>query len=129
MTMCSMYVGDLEKFDWRGDWNGNLPPRLTPPFPPMAGNYHYHSKFEEWVEKTGVFSAQVDFDGYVAKVTKAQILKLIAECYDSDPSYTNPKKMLRWEGKAYLVEKLDALKRAVAGLEDDREYGLVSECF
>jgi len=124
-----MYIGDLEGFDWSGKSPGNPPRSLTPPFPPIAGNYSYHMKFEEWVKTAGTYSAQVDFDAFVARMTKAQVFELIAECYGCDPSYTDPNQMLRWEGKAYLVEKLDALKCAVAALADDKEYGLVSECF
>jgi hypothetical protein len=129
MTCCSMFIGDLHGFDWQGDWNGNLPGSLTSPFPPVRDD-HYHSKFDEWVEKAGVFHAQTDFDGFVARVTKAQILEFIEFCYGSDSSYTDPDRMLRSsDGKAFLVEKLDRLKVEVAALDDGIDYGLVSECF
>jgi len=44
-----------------GDWNGNIPPRLGPGFPP--GPAHYHATFDAWVDQTGVINKQTDFDG------------------------------------------------------------------
>jgi hypothetical protein len=124
-----MFVGDLKNFNWEGgDWNGNLPKRLTSAFPPV-NKYSYHGALDRWVRKVGAFYAQTDFDAYVARVTRAQILDFIEFCYGWDSSYTDPDQMLRSHGTAYLVEQLDKLKREVASLDDATEYGLVSECW
>ncbi len=50
MTICEVYVGDLKDptFKWRGgNWNGNIPARLSPIFPPLPGNYN--RTYEAWV--------------------------------------------------------------------------------
>lgn len=125
MTMCSMFIADVKGFDWKG---GRLPPAVTRAFPPIHGK-HYHWAFEDWVERTGSDERPIDWDAVGASITKKQILELIDHCYGTDASYNDPAQMLRWEGKAYLVEKLDELKRQVAELDPDGEYALVSECW
>jgi hypothetical protein len=55
-------------------------------------------------------------------------VRFITDHYDADPAYTDPARMLYWEGRAYQVESLKELKEKVAALDDSREYGLVSEC-
>jgi hypothetical protein len=125
MTMCSMFIADVKAFDWKG---GRLPPAATRAFPPIRGN-RYHWAFEEWVKRTGADERGIDYDASGAPITKEQILELIEHCYGTDPSYNDPEQMLRSEGKAYLVEQLDELKRQVAELDPGGEYALVSECW
>lgn len=127
MTMCRIYVGNLAdpKFSWdEGDWNYNAPVALSPSFPPRSNSYFF-ADFFEWVKKKKVTHKQTDWGTTVARVTKAEILDFIAFCYDSDPSYNDPGKMLKWEGKAYLVKQLQLLKKSVAALDARRTYGLV----
>jgi hypothetical protein len=113
MTYCSTYIGDLEdpEFKWEGgDWNGNIPPRLSPVFPP--GPAHYHSTFDAWVDQAGVTSKQTDFDGWMARVSKPQILDFIEFCYGRE-----------------ITDAVEKLINFVHTLDDAKEYGLVSECY
>ena len=113
MTYCSTYIGDLDhpEFKWEGgDWNGNIPPRLGPVFPP--GPAHYHSTFYAWVDKVGVVNKQTDFDGWVARVTQPQILDFIEFCYGLE-----------------ITDAVEHLINFVHTLDDAKEYGLVSECY
>ena len=113
MTYCSTYIGDLDcpGFEWEGgDWNGNIPGRVGPLFPPAVG--HYHQKFHAWVNESGVVCKQTDFGGWVARVTRQQLLDFISYCYG--PS------------------KTDAIERLIdfiGSLDDSKEYGLVAEEF
>jgi hypothetical protein len=113
MTYCSTYIGDLDhpEFKWEGgDWSGNIPPRLGPVFPP--GPKHFHATFDAWVGQTGVINKQTDFDGWVARVTKPQLLEFIAFCYGEE-----------------VTEAVQTLIAFVNKLDETKEYGLVSECY
>jgi hypothetical protein len=113
MTYCSTYIGDLDhpEFKWEGgDWNGNIPPRLGPVFPP--GPKHYHATFDAWVDQAGVINKQTDFDGWVARVTQPQILDFIEFCYGLE-----------------ITDAVEQLINFVHTLDDAKEYGLVSECY
>lgn len=113
MTYCSTYIGDLEdpSFKWDdGDWNGNIPRSIGPDFPPEPE--HYNGRFHSWVSETGVICKQTDFDGWVARVNKQQILSYIKYCYGAD--------------KKAEVEKLI---KFVNTLDESRQYGLVAECY
>lgn len=85
---------------------------------------HYFPDFFDWVKTKQCEWKQVDWGGWVAKVRKADIIEFVEFCYGSDPSYTDPGKMLRWEGKTYLVDRLTDLKRFIDNLEDDAVYAL-----
>ncbi|MBK9442380.1 MAG: hypothetical protein IPN53_14195 [Comamonadaceae bacterium] len=105
MTICEVYVGDLKdpKFKWQaGNWNGNLPARLSPVFPALPGNYN--RTYEAWVTKVGVLSKQADFGGQVAKVTKLQILDFIASSYTREDS---PEMQARIHDLTQFVNSLD----------------------
>ncbi len=118
MTICVVYVGDLESpnFRWEGgDWSGNVPARLSPEFPPMSG--HYNAQFHAWVKARGVTCEQTDFGGWVARVTKAQISEFIAETYRGD------------EELSWVAHQLPELRRFVETLEENHEYGLVATEF
>ncbi len=114
MTMCVVYVGDIEDptFKWDGDWNGNVPARLSPEFPPPP--QHYNADFHAWVKATGVVCEQTDLGGWVARVTKSQIADFIAEVYKGG-------RILPWFEGA-----LEDLKKFVGALDDSRVYGLVA---
>ena len=130
MTACDVYIGDLgdPEFSWDGgDWNGNIPKPLAATFPPIGG--HYNECFHRWVEKSGVECCQTDFGGRVAKVTQSQLLDYIDHCYGSDPGYNEPDRMLMWEGRPYLVDRLDAIRSFVLGLSDSKLYALVATEF
>jgi hypothetical protein len=113
MTYCSTYIGDLDdtSFEWDvGDWNGNIPGRIGPEFP--YAPKHYNAIFHEWVGISGVTSKQTDFDGWVARVNKQQILDYIEYCYGAD-----------------VTADLEKLLWFVNTLDDSKQYGLVAECY
>ena len=127
MTVCAVYVGDLNdpSFDWdRVDDAVSIPSGLSPDFPPWRGPYL--SCFHEWVERSGIECKQTWHEVWVAKVTKGQIHDYIEYCYGSDPSYIDPDKWLTWEGRPYLVDRLDAVKEFVSGLNRQERYALVA---
>ena len=113
MTMCSVYVGNLNdpSFNWdQGEGIpkciiGNLPPDRKP----------YLRCFHEWVEKSGVECKKTWYEVWVARVSKAQIHDYIEYGYGSDPGYNDPDKMLTWEGRPYLGDRLDSVKELVSG--------------
>ena len=118
MTVCVVYVGDLEdpRFLWDGgDWNGNVPARLSPEFSPMSG--HYNEAFHSWVKAKGLTCEKTDFSGWVARVTKDQIFEFIAEAYRGS------------EDLPRVADRLPELKRFVETLFADHEYGLVATEF
>ena len=118
MTVCVVYVGDLEdpKFLWDGgDWNGNVPARLSPEFPPMSG--HYNEVFHSWVKAKGLTCEKTDFSGWVARVTKEQIFEFVAEAYRGS------------EKLPWVADRLSELKCFVETLFTDHEYGLVATEF
>ena len=92
MTICEVFVGDLDDstFQWEGgNWQGNVPARLSPVFPPLPGNYN--RVYDEWVSAAGIPSKQTDFGGHVAQVTRSQILEFIASSYKTNETLTaNP---------------------------------------
>ena len=115
MTICDVYVGDLKdpKFRWKdGDWSGNVPARLSPEFPPL--HPHYNAPFHAWVKANGVACEQTDFGGWVARVTKSQILEFITEAYRGN------------EELPWVANRLPELRRFVETLRENREYGLVA---
>ena len=114
MTDCVVYVGDIQDptFKWDGDWNGNVPARLSPEFP--SPPHHYNADFHAWVKATGIVCEQTDFGGWVARVTKSQILDYIAVVYRG-------REQLPWV-KVGLADVI----ALVSALDEDTEYGLVA---
>ena len=110
MTWHSMYVGSLGSFDWNSPNDVNLPGPLTKPFPPTSD---YHGTLIEWAKRNNVYHAQTDFDGWVARATKAQVLAFVAE------QASNSRDPQKW----------DAIREQIEALDDASEYGLVSECY
>jgi len=114
MTICEVYVGDLKDpcFKWAGgNWNCNIPGRLSPIFPPLPGSYN--STFETWVSSTGVVSRQTDFGGQVAQVTRSHIIDFIAQSY-------------RGERSQEAQARINDLSDFVNTLEEDQLYALVA---
>lgn len=130
MTMCSVYVGNLddEKFCWDGgDWNGNVPSPITSQFP--CAQQHYNGLYHDWLKVVGVEFKKTDFGGWVAKVTKSQILDYIDFCYGTDSTYVDPQRHFTWEGRPYLVEALEKVRQQVMALPDELRLGLVASEF
>ena len=127
MTMCAIYIADINdpSFDWdRDDLAVSMPSSLSPDFPPWRALYL--GCFHEWVERSGVECKLIWYEVWVAKVTRAQIHDFIGYCYGSDSSYNDPDKWLTWEGRPYLVDRLDAVKEFVSGLNGQERYALVA---
>lgn len=130
MTSCAVYVGDLNDpaFDWEGgSWESNIPARMSMDFP--SEREHYNGIYRRWVEEKFIDCKQTDFGGWVARVTKAQIEDYLAYCYDSDPSYTEKRRMLEWRGKYYQVEKLIEIRAFLKGFDNQKLYALVATEF
>lgn len=126
MTICEVYVGDLDDpgFRWDdGDWNGNVPRPIYDVFPIVGG--HYNKCFHRWVRESCIECRQTDFGGWVSRVTKQQLADYIEFCYGVDPKYADPDD----QGWKHLTERLKSVRRFVAGLEDQKIYALVATEF
>lgn len=110
MTWHSMYVGRPDSFDWESPNDVNLPGPLTKPFPPEFG---YHGAIIDWAKRNNVYHAKTDFDGWVARVSKAQLLAFVDACASSSRT----------------PERWSTVRDEIQTLPDDGEYGLVSECY
>lgn len=130
MSIVELYVGDLDdpNFGWDRYENldTNQPGQLSPVFPPVSGgSFGALNKFDDWVKRSGCETKATDWGTRVARVTKSQIRDFIAFCFDDDPHYNDPEQMLTWEGKPYLVDKLNRLREFVETLRDHEVYRLV----
>lgn len=114
MTMYEIYIGDIDNFDWDGDWEGNTPGMMGPLFPPVPESSNVSSQI---IEMGG---AQVEWGAWVVAVTKSDLLRIIEEWYGGDNWYEDPTQM------PHLFEKLQVVKRFVASLKPDKLYGLVN---
>ena len=131
MTYFDMWIGDLDDpdFKWHdGNYDGNLPKRKSPMFPPARDDYFFRDFFR-WVELRRNDYKQTDWDGWVAKVTKEDILNFIDHRYKTDPRYTDPQQVLYRNGKAVFVEQLNDLIEYVSSLDDEKLYALVAAEF
>ena len=128
MTNASVYIGDINDpaFDINAQGPfGNIPRALCKSFPPSreAHNLLFHG----WVKDRQILWMQTDATGFVAPVTKAQLLDYVDYVYGSDDSYTDPAHMLCWEGKPYLVDWLIEIQVFISTLEETKLYALVAE--
>lgn len=113
MSYLDVYIGDPEDstFNWDdGDWNGNIPKKVGPYFPPTAP---FHKLLEE-IKSGKLFGKQADFGGYVAIVTKKQLKQFFDESYSEDD--LKFLKSLKHLSKKYLlcksyIEQLDPTKK------------------
>lgn len=99
-----VYIGDLQDAEFsyeQGNWNGNIPERISPNFP---ATHPFHLLLDKI--KSGEFEGkQVDWAAWVSKVKPNQILDFIEECYKD---YKGSKGELRRLVK--IVNKLDKHK-------------------
>ena len=127
MTACDVYIGDLDdpEFYWDGgDWNGNVPKPIASVFPPVGG--HYNECFHRWVDESGVECRQTDFGGWVARVTRQQLVDYIEYCYGAESKYTDPDEGQAWK---HLVDRLEKVRQEVASFDEGRLYALVATEF
>jgi hypothetical protein len=109
MSYLDVYIGDLDdpSFKWDGgNWNGNVPTRLSPFFP--EGGRVWRVLIDRINAGTYV-GKQTDFSGFVAKVTKQEILRFLDEMYSHD-----------------MYNQLRELRQFVDNLDDKKKHALVA---
>lgn len=115
MSFYDMYIGDLQDptFHWEGaDWNGNVPHRLSPFFPP---GYSSGLKNPFWalinkIETNAFDGKQTDWGGWVARINKDQLLAFIDQLY----------------GDYEQSSSLKGLRAYVATLDPEKQCALVA---
>ncbi len=120
MTYRDVYIGLLEdpKFSWQsGNWEGNAPDAISPLFPPAMGAFN---ELIDRIESGAYEGKQTDWEAWVAKVSKQQILCFIEDCYAGDRNYTDPTYM------PHLYDKMQELLRHVESLDNHKIYALVA---
>ncbi len=128
MTYTDVWVGDLGEgaglLDWEGAYTlGNTPRKaLTPMFPP-AGNREPWRILVNKIKAGELLGKQVDWGAWAANVTSQQVLDLIHQVYSGDAWYVSPSPM------PHLLEKLAAVKTAVAALPADGRFALIADEF
>jgi len=100
MTMIHYFVGDLEdpKFDYEGgNWNGNMPPRISP-YIPLSGMLFQQARNKvrsnEWEGK------QTDWGSYVIRLYPNQLETYLKECLKHDTKFVDS-----------IIHKLDVEKQ------------------
>jgi len=113
---------DDPSFQWDGgDWNGNVPKRLSPFFPPAQGpGLGAFSGFMRRLEDGRFIGKQTDWGGWVVPASKSTIESFIAELYDDDSNYGVASTM------PHLASWLTELRSFVSSLDDDGQLALVA---
>jgi len=115
-----VYIGDLgdASFRWDGgDWNGNVPVPISPFFPEGGRVW---AALVDRIDDGTYDGKQTDFGGYVAKVTKQQIIQFIHEQYTNHDWYRSSGPM------PHMYERLQELRRFVDTLDDRKQHALVA---
>lgn len=107
-----VYIGDIAdpRFSWDdGNWEGNVPRRISPFFPDG------HRAYSVLVRRIGqgmYVGKQTDWGGWVAKVSKGEIQQFLLSCLNIDVA-------------AQPRSEHAALVEFVRSLDEDRIYALV----
>lgn len=115
MTMCCVYIGDLNDsdFSWdAGNSGNNIPNRLSPDFPPAS--QFYNSDYHDWVKAARVDCKQTDFGGWVAKVTKDQLMDYLTKTYSNKTGLPNTE------------QQVTEVQDFVSQLDEHTQYALVA---
>lgn len=115
MTYTSIYISAADEINKIGT-------RIGPTFP-SGGNKD--GQVEAWASKHKKFKIVRDWGSYFYIVNKSELVELIRLLYGNDPNFNNAENMLEWEGKNYMVDRLDDLVKFAAELEDNKPYALV----
>lgn len=113
MSFIDVYIGDLddEGFSWEGgDYNGNIPRRLSSKFP--LGRMVF-SDIVGKILRSELEGKQVDFGGWVAKLTAKELDDYVLSYYKS------------YEIKS-VVEDVDKIRGFISELKKDKKYALVA---
>jgi hypothetical protein len=120
MSFLDVYIGNLSDplFHWdSGDWNGNVPTRLSPFFP--EGD-RVQSTVLRRIEDGTYVGKQTDWGGHVAKITKRQIKDLIEEQYSDRAWYKDPSPM------PHMLQALQELRSFVDSLDERKLHALIA---
>ncbi len=120
MTYYDVYIGFLDdpEFSWgKAGQDGRLPSAKSPLFPGSSDEFFDIINFIENGEFKG---EKVDWGGWVAIVTKAQIIEFIDKHFSQN--WINNNK----NGLEHLNDKLTQIKEFVNNLEEYKEYALVA---
>ena len=124
VSYLDVYIGRLDDPDFRwdgGDWNGNVPKRLSPFFPPSCGpGLGAFSAFMRRFEDGRFVGKQTDWAGWVVRASRATIEMFIAELYAGDPWYSADSQM------PHLAKWLSELRAYVSTIEDDGQFAIVA---
>jgi hypothetical protein len=125
MTYYDVYIGRLDdpSFSWDGgNWNGNVPHRLSPFFPPYARpGLRVWDEFHRRLASGEFKGRQTDWGGWVAPASKAQIEAFMADLYFPRPSLENLKRLF-----PHVTDPLDELVAFVSDMDDDGQFALVA---
>ena len=94
---------------------------------PSGPNGYWTAILKGWCSENEIECEQFPaaIYGVRAKVKRDQILAFLGHCYDGMPSYTDPEKMLTWQGEAYLAMRLVNFRAFLAqNLAKNRWYFL-----
>jgi hypothetical protein len=117
------YVGDLEdpKFCWEGgDWNGNVPRRLSPS---LAGCFW---EIVRGIEAGRYPGKQTDFGGWVVKMTKQQLLQFVQEHLGPARHETDDGRPPLAGGQGVDSERLQSIYAFLSTLAEGKLYALVA---
>ena len=118
-----VYLASLDApgFAWEGgDWQGNIPTRTSPFFPPTFDPPDPFMRVVELIEAGTLDGRQTDWGGWVAKVRPSQVLDLLTECYGDDPDFGPDSEL------PHLRDQLNVLVEYVRQLEPNRDVALVA---
>ena len=118
MTYLDVYIGNLDdpSFDWgNGNWQGNVPRRKSPFFPPPAP----FQLIIQNVERGLLDGRQTDWGGWTARVT-GKYLKDFVHTYYSGERGRYDKCIV------HLAQQLAELRAFSDTLLDDKLYALVA---
>ena len=116
MTFYDAYIADIEGQDWT-TISDDLPTRIGPYFPALVGGGHMYGVIRS------MDSTQVEWGGWMIRVSKKDIIRILDECYGRNKSYSPQSEL------PHLYEKFQELSKFVDSLEEDHEYGLVGTEF
>lgn len=122
MTIHNVYISDLDdpKFNWDGgDWNGNVPRPLSPSFPPAGATFNLFCHVMNAIQRGELPGKQTDFGGWVARVRKPRLVRLLHDWYGPEGAAADP----RWRP---FAEHLQALRAFLDTLDTEKEYALVA---
>ncbi len=108
----------MEQFISSADHVKKIGIRLSPFFPGSVNA-------DKWAEKHGKRKVTLDWGSYCYFVNKQEIIDCITWLYRNSAMFNDPNQMLFWEGKHFLVDRLDELVRFCAELPEEGSYAIV----